>query len=438
MKKNLFVRTLNLAIYLLINFFLATFVEAQDTTHIFLGKWDKDSIQFITSDKDYVYFITKDAKLHVADQSNPLNPQIISSLDLTVVPSSIKIKDDIIMLLTKINDYRNSLVFIDVSDKTKPEIKGEYKSDPIYDVIKYQDYYILSVQFALEPVILDGSDLSNVVKINDVGWTADFELRTLLQIDTLLIAQMKGFQHIDANVFRYTLSKLPNSIPRLGGWGYDDGSISHIAANDQYVFVTGSNIHVDGNLHIHSLFYLENDRNIWLENNNNTTKSFADKEYLYLLSANPMLAVYNINDVDSVYNTFTFLEQGQSAKDISLNGDIIYVLSNSGIVFVFKRLIATKLEERELISPFSFLLYNNYPNPFNSNTKISYEIYINSNIALYLYDINGKKVKTLFSGRMMAGKHEYTLNMDDFSSGIYYYQLRSNNRSITKKLILIK
>ncbi|MBT8379850.1 MAG: T9SS type A sorting domain-containing protein [Ignavibacteria bacterium] len=89
-------------------------------------------------------------------------------------------------------------------------------------------------------------------------------------------------------------------------------------------------------------------------------------------------------------------------------------------------------------SNLSFQLYQNYPNPFNPVTKIKFEVQNTTEAKLVLYDILGRKLKTLFEGEAEAGITEITLSADDLNSGVYFYSLITANQISSKKLIVLK
>ncbi|MFC2103203.1 T9SS type A sorting domain-containing protein [Bacteroidota bacterium] len=88
--------------------------------------------------------------------------------------------------------------------------------------------------------------------------------------------------------------------------------------------------------------------------------------------------------------------------------------------------------------PTSYLLYQNYPNPFNPTTKISYSIPQRSFVSLKVYDAIGNEIMTLLDGELTTGEHEIEFDDTEYTSGIYFYQLKSNFFSDTKKMLLIK
>jgi 1,4-alpha-glucan branching enzyme len=85
-----------------------------------------------------------------------------------------------------------------------------------------------------------------------------------------------------------------------------------------------------------------------------------------------------------------------------------------------------------------YKLSQNYPNPFNPSTIIRYQIPTAGNVTLKIYDILGREIKTLVNKYQQGGTYEITFNAANLSSGIYFYQIRTNNFVSTKKMILIK
>ena len=88
--------------------------------------------------------------------------------------------------------------------------------------------------------------------------------------------------------------------------------------------------------------------------------------------------------------------------------------------------------------PQTFSLYQNYPNPFNPATNLSFVIDQPSFVSLKVYDILGNEVATLVNEERPAGKYEVTFNADKLSSGVYFYQLRTEKYIQTKKMLLLR
>ena len=86
---------------------------------------------------------------------------------------------------------------------------------------------------------------------------------------------------------------------------------------------------------------------------------------------------------------------------------------------------------------------SNYPNPFNPETTISFNIKNSGDVKLSVYNIKGQLVKTLVNDHLESGNHSFVWNgkdnkSADVSSGVYFYRLNTGKNSVTRKMILMK
>lgn len=89
--------------------------------------------------------------------------------------------------------------------------------------------------------------------------------------------------------------------------------------------------------------------------------------------------------------------------------------------------------------PVEFILHQNFPNPFNSETIISYEIHQVGFVNISIYDISGKLISLLGNGYRTPGKYDMRINAKDLAAGIYICRLVVNERkSLVVKMLLIK
>lgn len=98
---------------------------------------------------------------------------------------------------------------------------------------------------------------------------------------------------------------------------------------------------------------------------------------------------------------------------------------------------------REVIVPTNFALYQNHPNPFNPETEIGFELSMNAQVTLEIYNSLGQKIITLLNEPRPAGFQKIIWNgRDDFGrqvgSGIYFYRIKAGNFAATKKLVLLR
>jgi hypothetical protein len=85
-----------------------------------------------------------------------------------------------------------------------------------------------------------------------------------------------------------------------------------------------------------------------------------------------------------------------------------------------------------------YALHQNFPNPFNPTTTIKYSIPKKSQVELAIYNTIGEKVDLLVNEEKSAGTYEVEFNSQGLTSGIYFYQLKSDDYIKTKKMVLLR
>ena len=88
--------------------------------------------------------------------------------------------------------------------------------------------------------------------------------------------------------------------------------------------------------------------------------------------------------------------------------------------------------------PSEFILYPAYPNPFNPSTTLSFSLPTAGEVALNVYNIQGREVAKLIDGFQPAGSHQVTFDAKNLTSGVYFVRLEAGDFSQTEKLLLIK
>lgn len=134
-----------------------------------------------------------------------------------------------------------------------------------------------------------------------------------------------------------------------------------------------------------------------------------------------------------------------SAVAISPNGRYITgsatpIANNSvGYAFLIDTGELNFLSEPEPVQfPQKISLEQNYPNPFNPITNITFSIPKQSLVELVITDMLGKQVATLVQKNLQAGTYEYQFDGSQMASGIYFYMLKTNEKTMIKKMLLVK
>ena len=149
---------------------------------------------------------------------------------------------------------------------------------------------------------------------------------------------------------------------------------------------------------------------------------------------------YGTNGVmyeDENFRTLLFSFPIESSAGILETDDLssfmyrIWTWYNHGNVFV-------PSDENEL--PLGFHLNSAYPNPFNSNLIVPFNLDASGMVELVVFDLSGRQVTTLVNGFLHAGRHRVNLNGDaaGMTNGVYYLKYTSGSNSAAQKIVYLK
>lgn len=97
----------------------------------------------------------------------------------------------------------------------------------------------------------------------------------------------------------------------------------------------------------------------------------------------------------------------------------------------------TNIETSSII-PVSFILYQNFPNPFNNSTNIVFDLPEEIHVKLSIYDALGRKLETLIDRELKAGKYSIQFDSKDYPSALYFCKIESEKFNAIKKMVLLK
>lgn len=123
---------------------------------------------------------------------------------------------------------------------------------------------------------------------------------------------------------------------------------------------------------------------------------------------------------------------------IKLSNNTTGIVAADAFRIIYKGPLSSVAEE---LTPTDFILYQNYPNPFNAQTTIRFSLKDQTDVKLRIFNSVGELVDTLIDQELGMGSHEIifdTNQVNNLSSGIYYYSLLTSKSSQTKGMILMK
>ncbi len=133
----------------------------------------------------------------------------------------------------------------------------------------------------------------------------------------------------------------------------------------------------------------------------------------------------------AVVNSETDISRDES----SLHADRIF--TGAGLIYAAGAFTALSVSAREIV-PKDYCLSQNYPNPFNSATSFKYGLPQPAEIKIAVFDLNGRLIETLASGKKQAGSHTLVWNAARASSGIYMVRFEAGGREFTRKVVLMR
>jgi predicted peptidase len=130
-------------------------------------------------------------------------------------------------------------------------------------------------------------------------------------------------------------------------------------------------------------------------------------------------------------------QTNDNVNDIAVISSASSLTGNGYVLMLYGQDIPTDVEILKE-QPEDFYLNQNYPNPFNPSTTIKYDIAKSGKVELVIFDMLGKKIKTVVNEFQNPGNYNAVFDASRFASGVYLYQLKVNDYVDTKKMILLK
>lgn len=173
-----------------------------------------------------------------------------------------------------------------------------------------------------------------------------------------------------------------------------------------------------GNILKSRFYYYPSDITIYQNNINNTSDSG------YIVAGYLRYWFFNKITPDQFIRNMQYSDYGDKLIDI-----LVYKIDKEGNT--------VWINNNQSLFTDSFK-FNTFPNPFNLSFQLDFNLNAKSKTLISLFDISGKLVKIIEDKMLNQGFYKYNVNTPELSSGVYFLRISSDNKTISKKIVLLK
>ena len=380
-------------------------------------------IQNIAKDDRYIYG-GGSYGLYRVDLNNYTWEKLTNGIPGNVYVTDLAVSDSVIIVVNgtsyiyRSTDYGNSWNISDVSGLWSGSVITSSQngvffigSSGISNLFKSIDYG-LTWEILNNP--LSGSDVQAI-------YLKDSSLYVGLSSSGILVSSDMGENWVRDNTG--LASKNVTSFTNIGSDIYAGTKLNGIYKKEAGIIIPPSDsTEFEIKILSDSIFYSsENLKFIW-------SSSKIANSYRFQLAGDSIFSKLIIDEED-IFDTTYILS--------SLDYNKYYYCRASGVTILWDNHFST-IQKIRIANPSNFLIYNNYPNPFNNSTIIKYGVPYKNMVELELFDILGRKLKTLLKQEHEPGEYKFALEMGNLSSGIYIVRLKAAGFSKSIKIVLLK
>ena len=231
-----------------------------------------------------------------------------------------------------------------------------------------------------------------------------------------------------------------------------------ILYNNNYLYITGGDYSLKYNLNGDLIWNIDIGGYVWDNDKSGSSMKIDEHGFIYIMNEQWNLNSDSTADIKTTeirilnpsgeFVGKVSQEGEESINDFYVRDNFIYTVgsginlnSNSegfGFVTTKYQNLFTSISESTSSLFDSFILRQNFPNPYNSQTTISYSIPNSSFVQIQIFDVLGREVLTLLNEEKTAGNYKINFNASELTSGVYFYRIQAGNFIETKKMIFLR
>ncbi len=374
---------------------------------------------------DYAYVSCFNFGLEVFNISAPNQPELIVRTDS--ISYEVTISGDLAY-----SSGRSSTSIIDISEPGELAVIGRIGRGG-RDIIVSGDYAYLATGGLTIYNISDKDNPAQVGRVRTNGISQEIGIINNYAYVLNSVEQVGEQQFTGGGINIVDISD-PESPDSIGWWG-QPWIVHDIAFIDNYAYVTGMT-DIDSDRKLFILDISDPTRPSYVNSHRDFNGSISiSGDYAYF--GGTQIAVANVSDpvhpeLVGYFNTSGYI------TDIEVTDDNLIYAANRTNFGVYRFTDPADVDDSHVSVPTLFNLSAAHPNPFNAQTRISYNLPMTTHLDLGLYDISGRSVMTLFSGVRSAGVWDAVVDARDLSSGLYLLKMNAGNYSAGQKIVVTK
>ncbi len=397
--------------------------NAEDLNDIdYIGEYINGRVFDVEAHGDYAYVACGLRGFNVLDISNPANPMLLYTMSRNIIDftRNIIVDDNITYV------FSDSLHVIDVSDGDNPVILSSIlSSGSINDAILHNNMIYCVDNFDL--LVYDVNDIQNPALIHQIGvGYLDSSGEIEVHADYLFICH--------GSPYEIHIYELNDGIPYY--YSTEEYQFATMEVADNYIYgvtnssVTAYEIGVDLELtEVGSLDII--------------TGSGRDIEiyddYAFISGGFTGTTICNVTNPYEMQYVGSYLSTHGDAHNVHFYEGLVYVADYISLLVLDPSMALPVDDVSRKLSPSNDMIQLVWPNPFNSQTSVSFYLSKPSPTQISMFNINGQKVMNMASQSFPSGQHTILIDASTFSSGQYFIRVEvPNGWSASHKITLIR
>jgi len=455
-------------IILLCIFTVSLFTQTARADSIeWVGNYDTPGYAWGVVVVDTLAYVADNSSLQIVNISEPTIPSFVGSCLTVGADDRLYVSGSYVYLAENVN----GLQIVDISDPAAPALKGRYDVPPFHaafdvqviDTLAYiADYYDFLILNVSDPDTIkfvgnyDTPGLAyGIYVIDSLAYLADYDSLLIFDVSNPIAPTRIGACSMPRSAVHIFVRDTLAYLACLSPWGYEDGRLYIVNVSDPTAPFIVNSCHTPGDpwgvyvlgdyayVAAADWYSMSRDTKPQLLRVNKHNPVFSTFSGISPADIEGGLRIVNISNPNDPVLAASYDTPGDP-HGVFTEGDLVYIgdWDYDGLV-ILRHIINGGQEEKDLDNRYCAKLFQNYPNPFHTNTVIRYQLPEKDRVSLKICDVTGRIMRVLVDGTKREGSYSVIWDGTDnvgkrVTNGMYFCQFTIGEATFTKKLIVLK